>query len=461
MLKYEAWCDLVGLDVKPHQKEGYKWCSAREEDKSMRGGILCDEMGLGKTILMLGCMILNPVGQTLIVVPPSLLNQWKNCVKKFMKHNIFVYHGPNVRNTTLEMLKSKKFVLTTYGMIARRMNPEYTNKLWQITWNRLICDEAHHIRNPKTNVCQGAFKLRAQIKWFLTGTPIQNSTTDIKILFAMFGKIIRGSVQLRSYINSYVLRRTKSGVGIQIPENTRELVTVKWKTDLEKNLAATIHSTLNVFCVEVNSENVNSIIEVLDYESQLPLFVRARQVCIYPKLLEIYIQKLKKDGLLPETFTKLPSVTTSKLDAIVRKINSQPRDEKKIVFCYYRGEIDELKKRLISENYSVGVMDGRSKKKERLEVCDEQKAPDILLAQIQSTSEGLNLQHYCQVYFTSPHWNPAVEEQAMARAHRIGQTRPVRTFHFQMEGFGDGQLTLENYCLQVQSKKRELMALID
>ena len=122
---------------------------------------------------------------------------------------------------------------------------------------------------------------------------------------------------------------------------------------------------------------------------------------------------------------------------------------------------DELKKRLISENYSVGVMDGRSKKKERLEVCDEQKAPDILLAQIQSTSEGLNLQHYCQVYFTSPHWNPAVEEQAMARAHRIGQTRPVRTFHFQMEGFGDGQLTLENYCLQVQSKKRELMALID
>merc|ERR1711991_1037152 len=101
--------------------------------------------------------------------------------------------------------------------------------------------------------------------------------------------------------------------------------------------------------------------------------------------------------------------------------------------------------------------DGRSKKSEKAAACDPEEAPDILIAQIQSASEGLNLQHFSQVYFTSPHWNPAVEDQAIARAHRIGQQKEVQTFHFEMVPFDNEGITIDNYCMEVQKRKRELM----
>ena len=451
---------MVGLDIKPHQLEGFEWCMSREttDSEEMKGGIVCDEMGLGKTIIMLGCIMVNRVGRTLIVVPPSLLNQWKTCIQLFLKHKVCIYHGPSVKNITLEQVKSKQVVLTTYGMIASR-GTSYKSLLWKIQWDRLICDEAHHMRNPKTNICKGAFRILADIKWMVTGTPIQNSTTDIRVLFALLGKVIRGEEQLREYIRNYVLRRTKKSVGIVLPKHKKTGIMVSWESKVEENLAASIHAQLPVF--DVTLENVNEIIEYLDYESPLPLFVRARQVCINPQLLNSCVEKMRTEGLIPGDFRMKRVPTMSKISAVVRKVKSQPKEKKKIIFSYYRGEIDELKKRLVNEGYTVSVMDGRSKKREKQDACDPEKAPDILIAQIQSASEGLNLQHFSQIYFTSPHWNPAVEAQAIARAHRIGQEEQVETFHFVMAPFTEGGMTIDGYCIEVQKRKRELMRLID
>ena len=116
----------------------------------------------------------------------------------------------------IEELEKERIVLTTYGMIAKRKPKNYKSPLWKPHWGRLIFDEAHHLRNCKTSICNGAFKLTADIKWMVTGTPIQNRKSDIKILFGLLGRIVRGEKDLKECISRYLLRRTKKGVGINI-----------------------------------------------------------------------------------------------------------------------------------------------------------------------------------------------------------------------------------------------------
>jgi SNF2 family DNA or RNA helicase len=313
----------------------------------------------------------------------------------------------------------------------------------------------------------------------VTGTPIQNKKSDLRVLFALLGKVLRGEKEFIQHIKKFVLRRTKKNVGIKLPEIETENIMVSWESKLEKNLAASIHSALRFS--EVSVENVNEIMEYLNYDSPLPLYVRARQVCIDPNLLKNMIQKMKRDGVIPVSFKLKKIPTTSKLTAVINKIKSQPKELRKIIFCHFRSEIDALSRSLKDSGYTIAHMDGRTKKRDRLTACQPTAsdeflnfsglncvenhinrflAPDCLIAQINSASEGLNLQHFSQVYFTSPHWNPAVEDQAIARAHRIGQKLNVQVFRFQMKPFEDNTLTLDNYCMFIQEKKRELMKLI-
>ena len=462
---FKHWCNTVGLDVKTHQVSGYEWCVQQENDADNRGGIISDEMGLGKTMLMLACIASNPKKNTLIVVPPALLTQWKDCIKKFLKHKVYVFHGLKAKKTTVNELKKAKIVLTTYGMISMRKKPvNYKSVLWgpHMKWDRLICDEAHHMRNIKTGICKGAFRILADIRWMVTGTPIQNKKADLRVLFAHTGLIVNGEKKFHSAIKRKILRRTKVSIGIKIPILTSETVTVEWESKQEKNLAASIHNTLPVFGVQVSRGNVHELMEFMDYESPLPLFVRARQVCIYPPILEKVLQKMKQDNVVPASFTMKKIHTASKINAVIKKVLSESKQSRKIIFCHYRGEIDILAKRLTEHKYKVGIYDGRTSKSQRNSLCqNDENAPDVLIAQIKSASEGLNLQHFTQIYFTSPHWNPAVEDQAVARAHRIGQENAVKVFRFVMAPFTQGELTLDSFCMDIQNTKRELMRLIE
>lgn len=462
---YKEWCKMVGLDVKPHQVKGLSWCLKQENAQKNKGGIICDEMGLGKTIIMLACIVMNPKKRTLIVVPPALLNQWVGCIQKFLGHTAYVYHGAEAKKATLETLNEHSIVLTTYGMISTRKKPlDYKSLLWghNILWDRLICDEAHHMRNIKTGICKGAFKLLAHIRWMVTGTPIQNKKSDLRVLFSLTGIIANTEKKFHEVIRSKILRRTKENVGIKMPPLQTEIVEVEWESDVEKNLAASIHNSLPIFGVHVTRENVNDIMEFMDYESPLPLFVRARQVCIHPQLLVNVINTMKRNNIIPTSFTIKKIPTASKINAVVRKIHSESKKTRKIVFCHYRGEIDAIKEKLESLDYNVGVYDGRASKKQKDGLCqNDENAPDVLIAQIKSASEGLNLQHFTQIYFTSPHWNPAIEDQAVARAHRIGQKNGVKVFRFIMKEFEDNGKTIDNFCMEIQKTKRELMQLIE
>ena len=180
---------------------------------------------------------------------------------------------------------------------------------------------------------------------------------------------------------------------------------------------------------------------------------------------------------------------SSKINAIIDTLKkAKGNGRRKLVFAHYRGEIDILMERLKKEGITCQAVDGRTKAKERKfaimkppssrefdSVCktwlktenymfdkiNAFLAPEVLIVQIQTACEGLNLQHFTDIYFTSPHWNPAVEDQAIARAHRIGQNTNVNVYKFTMKSLGPRSMSFEDYCCKIQDTKREIMKIVN
>jgi hypothetical protein len=186
-------------------------------------------------------------------------------------------------------------------------------------------------------------------------------------------------------------------------------------------------------------------------------------MCVYPPLLQGKIKDLVDLGAIEDAPTIYDvSRSSSKVDTVVGKVLDRgDNGRSKLVFCHYRGEIDAIKARLVSAGLHVETFDGRTMTGDRNRIITERC--DVLILQIQTGCEGLNLQHFSEVYFVSPHWNPAVEDQAVARCHRIGQEHPVHVFRFEMAGFDeeDETFTIDAYAREVQDTKRCLMKMLD
>jgi len=491
--QFQRWVTKAGLDHKEHQEDGVLWCLARETCKiplsSVRGGIVADEMGLGKTILMLGCIVSNFKGlggvyRTLVILPRSLLQQWAELMERFLGHRPLLYHGSRIKSITPATLEEAPIVLTTYGMISKRKKE---SPLAALFWNRIIFDEAHHMRNAKTAIFRGAVKLRGNIKWLVTGTPVQNRHTDFYSLCAVLGleaAFYANPANIPHIINYHCLRRTKADIGIKLPPLDQQNIIVRWRSDAERNLAYQIHSLVN-FC-PVGLDNVDALIRNLCGNSTLPALTRARQICVSPHLLQGAVRRLKIQGRIAPDVHLRRITTCSKVTAIVEHIRAHlDVERRKLIFCHYRGEIDLFRALFEKVGISVGVVDGRTRASEKKcalrsvlsrgdwrSICKtwwKQEviynlvspflAPQVLLVQIQTASEGLNMQHFHDIYFSSPHWNPAVEDQAIARCHRIGQQAPVKVYRFLMEAFDDENITLDYYCQQIQETKRKLMTM--
>ena len=434
--KFQEFLTKAELDTKPHQLDGVEWCVNNEtnghmaDDKLVRGGLVADAMGLGKTIQMLGTIVCNFLPHTLIILPRALLEQWEAAIIKTANHEPLVFHGYNAKTCTEAVVAAAPIVITTYGMVAKNI----TSPLHTIKWNRIIFDEAHHLRNSKTAIHKSALKLQGGIRWLVTGTPIQNRKSDFYSLCAQMGmpeSYYNNSDNLIHLARSFLLRRTKEQAGIMLPKLHLATTEVRWETEDEKDLAEDIHSLLQFSHVDSTSERrINNQIAALDMP-MLAVLVRARQACIYPKLMKNNFEALTKAGLLDESSGHLhammsPTASTSKLNAVINHIVER-KDNKnaKLVFCHYRGEIDEIRQRLLRHELSVETFDGRTPQNEREHILTTSKC-DVLILQIQTGCEGLNLQHFSEIYFVSPHWNPAVEDQAIARCHRIGQLKHQR-----------------------------------
>ena len=178
----DAFVEKAGLDKKPHQRTGVQWMLKREILKNtlqnVHGGLIADEMGLGKTIQVIGAIISNFKDRTLIVLPLALLDQWRQQILKFTGHNCLVWHGSAKNSISIEELIAAPIVLTTYGHIQAHKDETNKNLLHRIPWDRVVFDEAHHLRNPMTRTHRGALQIQAPIRWLVTGTPIQNRKTD-------------------------------------------------------------------------------------------------------------------------------------------------------------------------------------------------------------------------------------------------------------------------------------------
>ena len=479
--KFKAFLARSGLEVKPHQVDGVEWCVHNEvlghdvNGKVVRGGLIADDMGLGKTIQIIGTIICNFYRHTLIVLPRALLEQWTTEIIKTTGHVPLVYHGhSNVRDCTPEKLAAAPIIVTTYGMIAKKTSP-----LHSLTIDRLVFDEAHHLRNSKTSCHTKSLKLKSRVRWLITGTPIQNRKSDFYALCAQMGlpeAYYMNSDNLTHLTKSFLLKRTKKQAKIELPTLSIETKTVKWESQSEKELAEDIHSLLEFSNIDRSSErHIDNKIAALDMPT-LVVMIRARQACIYPALMRKKLDHFVASGVLEmppsilESACGESSSCTSKLNAVVSHITARKENgNSKIIFCHYRGEIDELRSRLLRQDMVVETFDGRTPQCERERILTT--VCDVLILQIQTGCEGLNLQHFSEIYFVSPHWNPAVEDQAIARCHRIGQTKETHVFRFTMSGFGDDddidddeteskQQTLEEYAIQLQEKKRELATML-
>jgi SNF2 family DNA or RNA helicase len=470
MAQFERYLDRTKLDHKQYQFDGVRWILNNElrEDPvcGVRGGFIADEMGLGKTIMMIGTMLCNFLQKTLIVVPPVLIDQWYVQIYRTTGHRALIFHGDDKKDIDLEQLNNAKIVITTYGAITllrSQIKDKELTLLHRVAWSRIIFDEAHHLRNKNTTRYIGARLLQAKVRWLVSGTPVQNSKKDFYSLCAMIRlptSFYTDSTNLRTLARTFILKRTKKQVGIQMTQVHLDKNIVNWHNRKEMELSEEIHSALAFS--RVSTKKSAHLVNAFGTRA-LTLLLRARQSCIYPKLMKKKLDNMVKNGFICDYSDYKEAFNhSSKLDFAVGKIIERKDNGcGKLIFCHFREEIDEISNRLKACGMTkVATFDGRTSNSKRFNILNERN--QALILQIQTGCEGLNLQdNYSEIYFISPHWNPAVEDQAIARCHRIGQTKDVYVERFEMCNFIDDEqeidtMTVDKYVEAVQEGKRSI-----
>jgi len=483
--RFHDFLTKAGLQKKQYQTDGIRFCLRNELageslPHHVRGGIVADEMGLGKTIMMIGLILANFQKRTLVVLPVALVKQWEQQILKNTGHQALIFYGAEKKRITDQMLESAPVVITTYGhMICRSPAPishkdvsksihthtqtrGSANRLYGLKWGRVIFDEAHHLKGRNTQIFRSVSTLRAGIRWFVTGTPIQNSIHDLYSLCALLGipaAYYADKDNIRTIVKNFVLKRTKQSVGLSLPPLITKNIVVQWANPAEMILSRSLHS--GIACLNIPGGPDADPLPALPESQHIDMswfpepshvkigrMIQAKQSCIYPRLA------CRKS--VPQMPPAEDENYSSKISKVVRTILSRKDNGKrKIVFCHFRAEIDYIQARLVTAFPSLVVryLDGRTSESERRVILAPDAGVDVLILQIQTCCEGLNLQQFSEVYFVSPDWNPSVEDQAVARCHRFGQTEPVVVFRFVMAPFKIPATPETQHLLEAQRER--------
>jgi len=386
----------------PYQLEGVKWLLEHER-KFKTGALLCDEMGLGKTIQTIALILGSSLKNTLLVLPASLIRQWEEQINKFASDMITVYthHGTSRVFETEFDKHSKLVVITSYNLIIND-----NSKFSSVEWDRIILDECHYMRNSKSIIFDSLMKMKAQRKLGLTGTPIQNYMSDLVTLF-IFLDYEKSTiyVEMERLIRLHILRRTK--------QNIKEF---DEKLDLPP--INVVSKLIRISKEERAHTDIIASYEFYPFETIL----RKKQSAISLQLLENGLAKKfkKQPKILKNTSTKLRFIAKKALEHCEKK-------DKVIIFTTFAYEVDYLQNVFQSRKIKVNHISGNVPLDSRKKIMDSTDT-QVLIVQIVCGGTGLNLQQYNVALFTSPTWNPSLEEQAIGRLHRIGQTKPVTIY---------------------------------
>ncbi len=391
--------------LKPYQVEGVEWLLGRETTLPHLGGFLCDDMGLGKTVQMIEVMLRHRKKHTLVVVPKSIVQQWRSELEKFGPSlKVCTYDGPRrVYDPEADVC------VCPYSVLIDLVEAGYT-------WDRVILDEAHEIRNPKSLAFKTCMRIKAPIRWVLTGTPVFNRIRDFFSLCDFVG-VPRNATAFDSDTRSkYILRRVKStSVPIEFVNIELEMY------EEERELYDQVYD------------------EMSKLDNLLEGFLRCRQILSWPK-----------------SYVKDWNGPSAKLDALLAYIRKHP-DEKSLVFTQFKAEAEEIRRRLESKlGRTVFVLDGTTRDREGVingfKTCPDQGA--VFVIQIKAGGVGLNLQEATRVYITQPSWNPGTELQAICRSHRSGQTKKV---YVKKLVYAESY-AIDNEITNLQRKKSKLCA---
>lgn len=421
------------ITLMPHQREGIAWMHKREKEgvEGVHGGIMYDEMGLGKTLTSISVCAMNPVKQTLIVVPCSLLTQWKEqMLDIFPFRSVCVYHGQRrtLQPQTLVDSPLPLYTITTYHTLIG------SPSLLRIDWDRVMFDEAHIMRTKQSQLhTKVQSLLKRSITWCLTGTPCCNKMDDIRSLLRIVSPTL-----LKVKKDDILTEFHKHSMG-----RTRDIV------------PALVHKPVNFlreteFVVRVEDENDafhercrDALAYLTDYLAKME--EKGGKPCM---LTEILLKRMISTGVYMGSRAKQVSPY---FELRMRELDARlARFDRSIVFTHYRKEQDFIAARLKKCGYHVLCLHGSHSASTRKKIIEEASSCDscVLIMQIQCGGVGLNLQMYQHVALFAADWCPANELQAIARANRMSVEHIVEVSRIYVE---------DPYYMNIDERMREVL----
>ena len=440
-IELEGPVPLEGI-LRDYQKVGFRWFQLLAKYKF--GGILADDMGLGKTLQSIAFIesILPDVRKrnspVLIVCPASLLYNWRNELKKFTPHtHVQVIDGDKSKRVDLWRLASSCDVIITSYPTLRMDTDLYRER----TFHTLFLDEAQAFKNPVTKTAKAVKIVKAEYRFALTGTPIENSLEELWSIFHVvfpellpgrraFSELSRSNIGKR--VRPFILRRMKQDVLKELPKKTETMLYSELQLEQKTLYAA--------YLAELKQDALKHLKKGELQRNRIRILAgltRLRQLCCHPALfLEGY---------------KGSSAKFEQLMELLEECRISGR--RVLIFSQFTQMLGIIRGRLIREGTPYFYLDGQTPSEERVELCDRFNNGEgsLLLISLKAGGTGLNLTGADTVILYDLWWNPAVEQQAADRAHRMGQKNEVHVIRLIAKG------TIEEKITQLQHKKQSLI----
>ncbi|MHC8947542.1 DEAD/DEAH box helicase [Sphingobacterium hungaricum] len=439
-------------NLRPYQQAGYNWFHFLQQYKF--GGCLADDMGLGKTVQTLALLQkqkedLNGTDSaktSLLILPTSLVYNWQKEAEKFAPKLRVLQHTGNNRSKDPFALSHFDVVITTYGIV--RSDEELLSKFY---FNYIILDESQNIKNPTSKSFKAIKTLKSKHKLALSGTPIENSVADIWSQMHFTNPGLLGGYsffqkefvipiekkkdedkarKLQALIKPFVLRRTKNQVATELPPKTEQTVFCEMSEEQAEIYESTKSEYRNALLQgALQLEGGNKSIALLQGLTKL------RQLANHPKMTDTDYS----DG-------------SGKFEAVLEMLESISLEGNKVlIFSQFVKHLSLFRTHFEKNNIDYAYLDGGTKDRaEAVREFKENENTKVFLISIKAGGVGLNLTEADYVFILDPWWNPAVEQQAIDRTHRIGQTRNVFIYKFISKD------TVEEKILALQNKKKKL-----